>query len=145
MKRIPIWRWVAVACHLSAVLAPGAWLYFARHAGSSFSWAGFAGKNLLICLALTLVPTVLFFLAGLLQRRHRQAAWGSLLASLFFLLAAAGWLYTLCDSWNLWSAARAASLLTAGQLRALQAAAITGAVGGLLPLLSQIPAALHRK
>lgn len=106
MKRIPIWRWVAVACHLSAVLAPGAWLYFARHAGSSFSWAGFAGKNLLICLALTLVPTVLFFLAGLLQRRHRQAAWGSLLASLFFLLAAAGWLYTLCDSWNLWSAAR---------------------------------------
>lgn len=38
MKRIPIWRWVAVACHLSAVLAPGAWLYFARHAGSSFSW-----------------------------------------------------------------------------------------------------------
>ena len=103
------------------------------------------GKNLLICLALTLVPTVLFFLAGLLQRRHRQAAWGSLLASLFFLLAAAGWLYTLCDSWNLWSAARAASLLTAGQLRALQAAAITGAVSGLLPLLSQIPAALHRK
>ena len=145
MKRIPIWRWGAVACHLSAVLAPGAWLYFARHAGSSFSWAGFAGKNLLICLALTLVPTVLFFLAGLLQRRHRQAAWGSLLARLFFLLAAAGWLYTLCDSWNLWSAARAASLLTAGQLRALQAAAITGAVGGLLPLLSQIPAALHRK
>lgn len=126
MKRTPIWRWAAVACHLSALLAPGAWLYFVRHAGTSFRWAGFTGRNLLVCLVLSLLPTALFFLAQLLQRRHQQSAWGSVLACLLFLLAAAGWLYTLCDSWSLWNAAQAAHLLTTGQLRTLQAAALTG-------------------
>ena len=62
MKRTPIWRWAAVACHLSALLAPGAWLYFVRHAGTSFRWAGFTGRNLLVCLVLSLLPTALFFL-----------------------------------------------------------------------------------
>ena len=80
MKRTPIWRWAAVACHLSALLAPGAWLYFVRHAGTSFRWAGFTGRNLLVCLVLSLLPTALFFLAQLLQRRHQQSAWGSVLA-----------------------------------------------------------------
>ena len=70
MKRTPIWRWAAVACHLSALLAPGAWLYFVRHAGTSFRWAGFTGRNLLVCLVLSLLPTALFFLAQLLQRRR---------------------------------------------------------------------------
>ena len=79
----------------------------------------------------------LFFLAQLLQRRHQQSAWGSVLACLLFLLAAAGWLYTLCDSWSLWNAAQAAHLLTTGQLRTLQAAALTGAICALLPPLSQ--------
>ena len=77
MKRTPIWRWAAVACHLSALLAPGAWLYFVRHAGTSFRWAGFTGRNLLVCLVLSLLPTALFFLAQLLQRRRQQSAWGS--------------------------------------------------------------------
>ena len=111
MKRTPIWRWAAVACHLSALLAPGAWLYFVRHAGTSFRWAGFTGRNLLVCLVLSLLPTALFFLAQLLQRRRQQSAWGSVLACLLFLLAAAGWLYTLCDSWSLWNAGHADILL----------------------------------
>lgn len=145
MKRTSIWRGVAVACHLSALLSPVAWLYFVRRAGTSFRWADFAGRNLLICLVLSLLPTALFFLAQLLQRRHQQPAWGSLLACLLFLLAAAGWLYTLCDSWNLWNAARAAQLLTAGQLRALQAAALMGAISALLPPLSQIPSVTRHR
>ena len=128
MKRTPIWRWAAVACHLSALLAPGAWLYFVRHAGTSFRWAGFTGRNLLVCLVLSLLPTALFFLACLL-----------------FLLAAAGWLYTLCDSWSLWNAAQAAHLLTTGQLRTLQAAALTGAICALLPPLSQVPSVLRHR
>ena len=133
MKRTPIWRWAAVACHLSALLAPGAWLYFVRHAGTSFRWAGFTGRNLLVCLVLSL------------QRRHQQSAWGSVLACLLFLLAAAGWLYTLCDSWSLWNAAQAAHLLTTGQLRTLQAAALTGAICALLPPLSQVPSVLRHR
>ena len=145
MKRTPIWRWAAVACHLSALLAPGAWLYFVRHAGTSFRWAGFTGRNLLVCLVLSLLPTALFFLAQLLQRRHQQSAWGSVLACLLFLLAAAGWLYTLCDSWSLWNAAQAANLLTTGQLRTLQAAALTGAICALLPPLSQVPSVLRHR
>ena len=126
MKRTPIWRWAAVACHLSALLAPGAWLYFVRHAGTSFRWAGFTGRNLLVW-------------------RHQQSAWGSVLACLLFLLAAAGWLYTLCDSWSLWNAAQAAHLLTTGQLRTLQAAALTGAICALLPPLSQVPSVLRHR
>ena len=116
MKRTPIWRWAAVACHLSALLAPGAWLYFVRHAGTSFRWAGFTGRNLLVCLVLSLLPTALFFLAQLLQRRHQQSAWGSVLACLLFLLAAA-----------------------------LQAAALTGAICALLPPLSQVPSVLRHR
>ena len=110
MKHSPIWRRAAAVCHLSAVLAPAAWLYFQNRAGNRFHWSDFAGTDLLICLIFSLLPTLLFFLAAYLQRRHHQPVWGNLLASLFFLLAAAGWLYTLCDSWNLWGSLRAAGL-----------------------------------
>ena len=145
MKHSPIWRRAAAVCHLSAVLAPAAWLDFQNRAGNRFHWSDFAGTDLLICLIFSLLPTLLFFLAAYLQRRHHQPVWGNLLASLFFLLAAAGWLYTLCDSWNLWGSLRAAGLLAPGQVRMLKAAAATGAVSALLPSLSQIPGALRKK
>ncbi|MFR0735121.1 MAG: hypothetical protein ACLSHU_13985 [Oscillospiraceae bacterium] len=140
MKRTPIWRWAAVACHLSALLAPGAWLYFVRHAGTSFRWAGFTGRNLLVCLVLSLLPTALFFLAQLLQRRHQQSAWGSVLACLLFLLAAAGWLYTLCDSWSLWNAAQAAPSPDHGAAPDSASRCLTGAICALCrPCLKSPP------
>lgn len=145
MQRTPFWRRITVACHLFALLAPLSWLYFAYSAGTSFCWASFTGADLRICLALSLLPSLLFFLSLALQHHHQQEVWGSLLACLLFLLAAAGWLYTLCDSWSLWNAARAAQLLTAGQLRALQAAALTGAISALLPPLSQIPSVTRHR
>ena len=67
--------------------------------------------------------------------------WGSVLACLLFLLAAAGWLYTLCDSWSLWNAAQAAHLLTTGQLRTLQAAAPHG--GHLCPFAAPVSSPLR--
>jgi len=51
----------------------------------------------------------------------------------------------LCDSWSLWNAAQAAHLLTTGQLRTLQAAALTGAICALLPPLSQVPSVLRHR
>lgn len=143
MKRTPLWTQVAIVCHLTSILSPGAWLYFALHTGNVFRWDDFSAENLAVCLLLSILPVVLYFVAFVLQRRHQKPAWGSLLACLFFLLAAAGWLYTLCDSWNLWNAALAAD--ASAQLHALRTAALAGVISALLPLLSQISSALGKK
>ena len=96
--------------------------------------------NLLLALSTSLV---VFFLARLLQRRC-GFIWGELLACMFFLVAAACWLYTLAQGWPAWDAALAAGRLEAGQRQCLRITSVTGAISAMIPLLAQIPGALKK-
>lgn len=143
MNKRTFGKGASLCCYLSGVLAPLSWGFFTIYTRNTFHLEEFQAARMTTCLILSLAPLVLFFLARLLQRRC-GFIWGELLACMFFLVAAACWLYTLVQGWPVWDAALAAGRLEAGQRQCLRITSVTGAVSAMIPLLAQIPGALKK-
>lgn len=144
MKKPWIWKTLILICNGCAALAPVSWGYFMVRTRNTFQLGQFGTEQLGVCLTLTLVPLALFFL-GQLAEHWKGSGWGNLLASVFFLLAAAGWAYTIAGQWHGWTVAVNTGAIGASCRSALRAAAATGAAASVLPLVYQIPGALRKK
>lgn len=137
-------RWIIHILFFAAVLSPLSWWRFITIAQNVFCLSAFGTGDLALCLILSLLPMVFFFL-GLLLQRKTGPVWGSALACVCFLLAVAAWSYTMADQWGSWQSARLLGSITRQQEVRLKVMSVVGLVSGLLPILSQIPGYFRKK